>query len=1222
MIAKYITFLCGLLLGFQSLAADQAPSPLGVDNCYKGSHALDELARRFNEPERHARPWVYWFWMNGNISKEGITADLEAMHAVGIGGVMMFNVSIVPEGPIHYQSPEWMAMVRHATKTAKELDISFVIHNCAGWATSGGPWVTKDNAMKKLVFSEVQVSGGKSCNQALPMPEKQLDYYRDIACLAFPAPAKKQRVPDIAGKAGFERQFGLTIGSETVSAEAIVPSSAIIDLSDQVSEQGVLSWDAPAGENWTVLRVGYTLTGRRNTTGIRDGIGLECDKMSCEAVDAHWRHAIQPIVESLGDGALNGVLFDSYEAKSSTWTAKMPDEFRTRRGYDLLKWLPVLTGRYVDSVYDTEAFLWDFRRTIADLYEDHYYHHAARLAGEHGLEFYLEPYEGPFDSLRVGATAHAVMGECWTNGSMIHWNKVASSVAHTYGIRRVGCEIFTADGFHGRWQGHPRNLKRIGDRVWSEGVNHFVIHRYAHQPWMNVRPGQSLGPYGTHFERTNPWWNPSREWITYLTRAQQVLQAGRAVADIALVADEGMPSHGTWRPDIKELGYDYDMVSASQVPQFRYHNGEFILPSGATYKALIFSGSAHLTLHTLEKIKELTDAGATVFAPLPLASPSRSDLGAREKYAALVGELFDRDPAIGASDSRAGRVISREDIGAAIKALDLLPDFEVRDPQAEIAWVHRELDGAQIYFLANQMNEPVNMECTFRPGAGYAAEIWKPESGAMFSIGCAGAGDGRARLDLNFESEEAYFVVFRKRTHPAREEYLAIRRTEGLSERPAAPLPKLEIESAQFGIIKIEHPHLVDVTGIIRKKVLKNGLAIQSGNQLGGDPAPGNGKTLWVEYRQDGKIQNAFAREQEMLNIAPSSQSLEILRALYGLLPEELSVLPRHQARDITGSIRGLVHDGCLRLIPGDHFEVPDDGVPRQVRIAYRQNGESGELTVGMEETVVLPVMAWRYRHPFPELRYRDGKPFARVWEAGAYHLTSGSGKETTLDIGNVPQEERIDGPWNVYFPPSGGDSDIKKDGDHLVFDTLTSFTRHPDGKIRYFSGSATYSREVHIDANRFDDGLEIWLNLGRVECIAEVALNGKPVAILWKEPYRVNITGLVTPGPNRLEVKVTNTLANRLIGDAHGQDEQEYQSNGIITTYPDWLKKVNPAKSSSGKTFSVVKLWNSDDELTEAGLQGPVTLQFSRSIQLDSAPPSKQACCHKVPQPQQGSYP
>ncbi|MCK4921349.1 MAG: hypothetical protein KAS71_09905 [Bacteroidales bacterium] len=1183
---RILLLICVLCLVFTSWVYSQSDKSMDIE----------KLAQKFNEPDHSAKPWVYWMWMNGNISKKGITADLEAMQDVGIGGVMMFNIGgLVPEGKIDYGTEEWLDMVKHAAKTANELGISFVMHNCDGWSSSGGPWVTKDNAMKKIVFSEIQIAGGESYNQALPLPQSNLNYYKDIAILAFPKPAKDIRIPNIKEKAGFVREFDLTIGSDVISDEGIIKSTDILDLSQHLSEEGILKWNSPKGKDWTILRLGYTLTGRKNSPATAYGTGLECDKLSKEAFSEHWEFGIQPKIDEMGKGHLTGILLDSYEAGTCNWTAKMQEEFENRRGYDLLKWLPAVSGRYINSVKETESFLWDFRKTIADLYKDNFYHHAATLANNEGQKFYVEPYEGAYDCLQVGAAAQEVIGECWTNASMIHWNKVASSAAHTNNIKMVGCEVFTADGFNGRWLGHPRSLKSIGDRVWSEGVNHFIIHRYIHQPWENVRPGQSLGPYGTHFERTNTWWKQSKAWISYITRAQQVLQQGRFVADIALIADEGMPSHGTYRPDIKLKGYDYDIISAQHVPNFQYINNEFVLPSGARYKALVFPESEYLTLSVLEKIKELTDIGATVIASKPLSSPSISDSGDLKKYEKLVAEIFDGNRGVPTTVGVKGKVIWRKNIDEIVAALNILPDFDVSKKNIEIAWTHRKLEEDHIYFVSSQMKEPINTECKFKIKRGYEAEIWRPETGDISKIKFNYTKDERAMLNLDFQPEEAYFVVFKEVKDATTDQYVAISKVGGgVSERKVNPLSELKIESAQFGIFEIKHKNMVDVCQTIRQKVKNNGLSVLSSNQLGGDPAPGGGKTLWVEYMQDGKTFNSFTREKRSLVIPPSDKKIKILRAMYGRIPENLDDIPKYDFVDISNKVKNLVENGRLKFKPMDLLKDEIHGdASRQISISYLADGVAHELIADLDEMINLPSEAWRSQHPFPELKYKNGQQFAIAWESGQYELESGSGRTKIIQVENIPEEKLIDGEWEVYFPT------VAKGGETVVFDGLNSYTKHKNESIRYFSGTASYSKEIHVPLERFSEDLDIWLDLGRVECIAEVTINGKRLTTLWKEPYRVNITDFVTPGVNKLKVDITNLLVNRLIGDEQYPENYEYKAD-IITEYPLWLDDSYQQPESPRKTFSVAKLWKQDDELVNSGLLGPVVLKSFISVGLD----------------------
>ncbi|MCX6895501.1 MAG: glycosyl hydrolase, partial [Verrucomicrobia bacterium] len=292
-----------------------------------------------------------------------------------------------------------------------------------------------------------------------------------------------------------------------------VKRDAIINLTGQMKPDGKLDWDVPAGQ-WTILRVGYTPTGRDNHPAPEGGLGLECDKLSAEALDAHWAGLVQKVVEMLGPlagkgKAFNNVLIDSYEVGGQNWTAKFHEEFQQRRGYDPLPWLVTVTGRVVDSPEVTERFLWDMRRTIADLFAEKYYGHFAELCNAHGLKASIEPYTGPYESLQCGEPADIPMGDFWV-GQGVHTSvKLAASVGHIFGKPVIGAESFTAapSAEHGRWLDDPYALKAVGDQVFCEGVNRYIFHRYAMQPWTNRAPGMTMGPWGSNFERTQPGGN-------------------------------------------------------------------------------------------------------------------------------------------------------------------------------------------------------------------------------------------------------------------------------------------------------------------------------------------------------------------------------------------------------------------------------------------------------------------------------------------------------------------------------------------------------------------------------------------------------------------------------------------------------------------------------------------------------------------------------------------
>ena len=234
-----------------------------------------------------ARPWVYWFWLNGNITREGITADLEAMKRVGIGGVLIMEVDHgTPVGPVAFAGPKWRELFKHVCAEADRLGLEVNMNNDAGWCGSGGPWITPELAMQKVVWTETAAEGPRHLEAALPAPQAVENYYRDIAVLAFPTPAGNARIGNLAfksepvshGRASRPRPLARDAGGGNGSARSHRGSTANMD------GAGRLTWDVPAGK-WTILRLGHTPTGAVNSPAPASGRGLECDKLSKEAAE-------------------------------------------------------------------------------------------------------------------------------------------------------------------------------------------------------------------------------------------------------------------------------------------------------------------------------------------------------------------------------------------------------------------------------------------------------------------------------------------------------------------------------------------------------------------------------------------------------------------------------------------------------------------------------------------------------------------------------------------------------------------------------------------------------------------------------------------------------------------------------------------------------------------------------------------------------------------------
>lgn len=623
--------------------------------------AADDLEQGFAQPPASARPWVYWFPLSGNLTKEGITADLEAMQRAGIGGVLYMEVDQgAPKGPADFAGPLWRELFQHACREADRLGLQLNINNDAGWCGSGGPWITPEMSMQRVVWTETVVEGPTRFDGTLAKPPAVRDFYRDIAVLAMPAPDAKARIPNIQGKASFKvRHFPPQPAHfRSLPADAVIPHKRIVELTAEMSPDGKLAWDVPPGQ-WLILRLGHTTTGKDNHPAPESGRGLECDKFSKAAAETHFNALVGRLIAENQPLAGQGKVFvsthvDSWEVGSQNWTPRMRQEFQKRRGYDLWPFLPVFTGRVVDSLEVSERFLWDLRQTVSDLIVENYAGHLRTLANRHGLRLSIEAYGEPADDMTYAGRADEPMSEFWS------WSKFGAaasctemaSAAHTYGKRILGAEAFTATNTE-KWQGYPGNIKDLGDWAFCEGVNRFVFHRYAAQPWTNRSPGMSMGPWGLHYERTQTWWQQSKAWHEYLARCQYLLQQGLFVADVCYLQPEGAPRRFVPPPATSVApytrgGYNFDGCTP-EVVLTRMHvaDGRIVLPDGMSYRVLVLPQVETMTPALLGKVGELIRAGATVFAPSRAEkSPGLSNYPACDaQVRQLAGEIWGDGPA-------------------------------------------------------------------------------------------------------------------------------------------------------------------------------------------------------------------------------------------------------------------------------------------------------------------------------------------------------------------------------------------------------------------------------------------------------------------------------------------------------------------------------------------------------------------------------------------------
>jgi hypothetical protein len=1098
----------------------------------------DALKSGFENPPQGALPRVWWHWMNGNITQEGIKLDLEWMHRAGLGGFQNFDASMmtpkVVDKRLAYMTPEWKDAFKYATTLADQLGLEMAIAGSPGWSETGGPWVPAKEAMKKYVWSETRVEGGKSFTVILPHPPtnsgafqnlgiedlgdmlgggfKAPEFYADSAVIAYkevesdvPIETLHPKITASGGsidpalltdgdlvktvtlpaapmgeKAWIQYEFdqpqavrGLTIvaGGKKNPFEAFMPPSGesgraleasddgqnfrliadipkggatertlsfapvtakyfrvtfktlppppnlladlglpgspapkdqlvaelvlhpgarvnrfeekaaftqfpdlyahatvdftpqdainkgeVIDLTSKMHPDGTLDWTPPAGR-WVVLRFGYSLLGITNRPATKEATGLEVDKLNRAYVKNYMNGYLDSYKETVGadEMGMRGIRYvitDSWEAGAQNWTDNMIEQFTRLRGYDPRPWMPVLTGRIVESAQASDAFLWDLRKTIADLTADEHYGQVQDSLKERGMGHYGESHEGGrafiADGMEVKKLDDIPMSAMWVQKPGVNKptpgynadDRESASVAHIYGQNIAAAESMTSCDASTAWAWSPATLKPTADQEFLNGINRFVIHESAHQPLVGKAPGVTLGPCGQWFNRNETWAEQASAWTRYLARNSFLLQQGRFAADVLYFYGEDSNITAIFAnngPDVPE-GYNFDYINADGlIHEMGVSGGNITTRSGMSYRVLALDKySKHMSLPVLRAIHKLVEQGAVVAGEKPVGTPSLADDAAEFKK--LNDELFGSGTGVQAVGK--GKVYAGQNAEAALKALAIAPDFDYSTPAngQSVAFVHRKLADGDVYFVDNRGDSDSTIDASFRV-TGKAPELWYSETGKTAPAPFTIAG-GRTTVPLHFEPWGTVFVVFRK---PTKETSLTI--------------PKL------------------------------------SNTQL-----------------------------------------------------------------------------------------------------------------------------------------------------------------------------SSLDGPWTVAFQPDRGAPAS------VTLDKLTAWNESSDKGVKYYSGAGTYIKTIEAKSEWFKKNATLWLDLGDVKNLAIVTVNGKELGTVWHAPFRVDVTGELKPGANQVSITVINAWVNRIIGDKQ----------------PDATTKY---------TFSTWPSYKADTPLLPSGLLGPVSL-FEQSGQ------------------------
>lgn len=771
--------------------------------------SLPELKSGFLNPPAESGLRCYWWWLNSMATKESITRDLEEMKAKGYGGASIFdagssNYQVAAKtqaGPV-FMSPEWMELYKHAVREADRIGIELSVNVQSGW-NPGAPSITPEFAMKKIVWSEMNVKGGNPIKINLPQPEQKHMYW-DFMVQAIPQ-KEGQPVQDQAiqnwGKKSFKSGFGgggifplheLREDYPGDGSDIAVRKEEIIDLT-QNFQNGELVWNAPPG-NWTIIRYGYTCTGARTSTNSDGWEGLSVDHLSTKAFDLFSKTVIIPLIETAQSAgkSVKYLQTDSWEMNVVSWTALFPEEFKKFCGYDIQKYMPVLAGRIVENRDVTNRFLHDFRKTVGDCVAENHYQLFANLAHKYGMGIHPEsggPHSAPVDALKVMGISDFPQGEFWAVANTHRVKddqrlcvKQSACVAHTNGKRFVAAEGPTSIG--PQWERSPKDLKGNLDRIFCSGVNRLVWHTFTSSPKEFGLPGNEYFA-GTHLNPNVTWWKQSKDFITYLDRSCYMLQQGLYVADVLYYYGDDVPNFVFLKEEFPELkfGYDWDKCSKDVILNRVSFDGEkIVLPDGMSYRVMVLAPEKSIDLSVLKKIESLVYAGMTVVAPRPEKASGLSGYPESDReLKAITDRLWGRIDGKNIIENRygKGKVIWGLDVNVILEHQKVQPDFAFKSSQAKTAldYIHRKTNDQEIYFVVNRFarkgiddfeyrylttlpDRYEQVTASFRV-TGKIPSLWNPITGEMTDILTYREENGRTLIPLNLEPEGSVFVVFK-----------------------------------------------------------------------------------------------------------------------------------------------------------------------------------------------------------------------------------------------------------------------------------------------------------------------------------------------------------------------------------------------------------------------------------------------------------------------------
>jgi len=766
---------------------------IACENRIKDEQDVASLRLGFIIPPLEARPRALWDWVDGNFDLMEITREMEEAVKMGMGGFDIWDVrsvvdemNVVPAGP-PFMSEKYVKAIVHAINEAERLNLDLGIVIASGW-NAGGAWTKPEHQTMGIYRSYVTVEGPGEVKIDMPFPEipEYIDY------LGSERKALIQR--DEQGLPVFYTEIAVT--AIPLTEDSILSDrSLILDMSKYMDDSGLISWIAPEG-NWLITRYVCSNTGQPMFSHTPNSSGPMIDHFNPEASEVHIKYFIDKIEaemgKPIGESGLSYFYTDSYEVRGQLWTPAMTSEFKNRMKYSIIPFLPVFDGFVIEDEEITERFMYDYNKVLSDLIIENHYQITREICEEYGVDFAAEAagpgqpvHNCPFESLKSSGVLSFPRGEFWHLPDKHElWRqrrkergyhyleelqviKGVASASHIYNQKYVEAEAFT--GTH-LWSESPGDLKPTADRAFCEGLNRIIFHTFPHTPVAAGEPGWVYA-FGTLVNETRIWWPKVKPWMDYLGRCSYLLQQGNFVGDVLYYYGDNAPNFVPAKHIDPSLGfgYDYDVTNSDVLLNKLYvENSKLKLANGQVYEVLVLPERVDMMPEVLEKIKSLVEAGAIVIGPKPEKSNGLFQWQDRDERIKLMADVLWGDcdgETVMENQFGKGKIVWGKTIREILIDKGVLPDFDFvgPEPAENLDFIHRNIDGIDIYFIWNKAKKRLNGDGLFRV-SGKTPEFWNPVTGEMNRIDQFSTKNKYVRITLNLDMNESIFVIF----HPGK----------------------------------------------------------------------------------------------------------------------------------------------------------------------------------------------------------------------------------------------------------------------------------------------------------------------------------------------------------------------------------------------------------------------------------------------------------------------